>query len=474
MYRAVIAFYLLSAFAAGQTFRPNIPRAWDDGEVEAFQVPLAQRDRSPRFLNSREYYGLKVRPIYRTYPVYAPGREPAGYMEGLKQKEPEIVFDPSRLRTKQDWINAGEVVFDSSPFPRDPGLPLPMALVAGAPATRDGVIPYFRYVIRKKGVVEIGGATSCAACHTRLMPDGAVLKGSQGNLPLGRIFAADAARAISGRWTLFGAPWVVKREEFESISIYEYARRNAAMQPGVQARHGTTDLSPSKVPSLIGLQEIRYLDSTGLTRHRSIGDLMRYAIVNYGLDITAHYGDFQPSPVSNGFAENGTRFGDEQLYALALYIYSLKPPPNPNRLDKQAVHGQRVFQQQGCVGCHTPPLYTNNKLTPAQGFNVPEDLRRTIDILDVSVGTDPILATQTRRGTGFYKVPSLRGVWYRNAFGHSGQAETLEEWLDPERLRDDYVPKGFHLGPGPIKGHEFGLKLFHDDKEALIAFLKTL
>jgi hypothetical protein len=80
----------------------------------------------------------------------------------------------------------------------------------------------------------------------------------------------------------------------------------------------------------------------------------------------------------------------------------------------------------------------------------------------------------TRRGTGFYKVPSLRGVWYRNAFGHAGQAETLEEWLDPARLKDDYVPKGFHLGPGPIKGHEFGLKLAPDDREALIAFLKTL
>lgn len=474
MYRAVIALFSFSAFAAGQTFHPDIPRAWDDREVEAFQVPLAQRDRSPRFLNSSEYYALKVRPIYRTYPVYVPGREPVGYMQGLKQKEPDIVFDAFRLHTKQDWIMAGELVFDSSPFPRDPGSPLPVALVAGAPATRDGVIPFFRYVIRKKGVVEIGGATSCAGCHTRLMPDGSVLEGAQGNLPLGQIFAAIAARTISGRWTLFGAPWVVKREEFESISIEDYAHRNAAMQPGVQARHGTTDVSPSKVPSLIGLQDIKYLDSTGLMRHRSIGDLMRYAIANYGLDIVAHYGDFQPAPRSDGFAENGTRFSDEQLYALALYIYSLQPPPNPNRLDERAVRGQRVFQQQGCGGCHTPPLYTNNKLTPVRGFAVPEDLRRTLDILDVSVGTDAILATQSRRGTGFYKVPSLRGVWYRNAFGHSGQAETLEEWLDPDRLRDGYVPKGFHLGAGPIKGHEFGLKLPHDDKEALIAFLKTL
>jgi hypothetical protein len=471
---AVIGCCLFSALAAGQTFRPDIPRAWEDGNVEDFQVPLAQRDRSPRFLNSREYYALKVRPIYRTYPVYAPHREPAGYMEALRQKDPEIVFDASKLRTKQDWINAGELVFDSSPFPGDPTSPLQQAMVAGSPATRDGVIPFFRYVIRKKGVVEIGSGTSCLGCHTRVMPGGSVIKGAQGSLPLGQIFASMAAVTIRVRWTLFGAPWLVSREEFDKVGIDEYARRNAAMQPGVQGRHGTSDVSPSKVPSLIGLQDIRYLDSTGLMPHRSIGDLMRYAIVNYGLDITAHYGDFQPSPVSAGFAENGTRFDDNQLYALALYIYSLKPPPNPNRMNEQAVAGQHVFQQQGCTGCHTPPFYTNNKLTVAQGFTVPDDLRRTLDILDVSVGTDPILAMQTRRGTGFYKVPSLRGVWYLNGFGHSGQAETLEEWLDPERLRDDYVPHGFHLGSGPIKGHEFGLKLSHNDKEALIAFLKTL
>jgi hypothetical protein len=107
-------------------------------------------------------------------------------------------------------------------------------------------------------------------------------------------------------------------------------------------------------------------------------------------------------------------------------------------------------------------------------FNVPDDLLKTGDILNVSVGTDPTLALQTRRGTGFYKVPSLRGVWYRNAFGHGGWAETLEEWFDPERLKDDYLAKGFHLGAGPIKGHEFGLRLAPDDKQALIAFLRTL
>jgi hypothetical protein len=81
---------------------------------------------------------------------------------------------------------------------------------------------------------------------------------------------------------------------------------------------------------------------------------------------------------------------------------------------------------------------------------------------------------QTRRGTGFYKVPDLRGVWYRSGFGHGGWAATLEEWLDPARLKDDYAPKGFHLALGPVKGHPFGLTLSPDDRTALISFLKTL
>ena len=122
---------------------------------------------------------------------------------------------------------------------------------------------------------------------------------------------------------------------------------------------------------------------------------------------------------------------------------------------------------------HSAAVYSN-KLTPATGFRIPDDLRRTENILDFSVGTDPVLAMQTRRGTGFYKVPSLRGVWFRNGFSHGGNADTLEEWFDPARLKEGYVPKGYHRGPSPILGHEFGLKLAPNDKQALIAFLKTL
>jgi hypothetical protein len=97
--------------------------------------------------------------------------------------------------------------------------------------------------------------------------------------------------------------------------------------------------------------------------------------------------------------------------------------------------------------------------------------------MPISVGTDPSLALKTRKGTGLYKVPSLKGVWYRGMYNHDGSVTTLEEWFDPARLRADFVPsgfKGYKVTSRAVPGHTFGLKLSAEDKAALIAFLKTL
>lgn len=207
---------------------------------------------------------------------------------------------------------------------------------------------------------------------------------------------------------------------------------------------------------------------------------MRYDALNQGGDL-ARFGDFMPMALlfdgKLPDPSTQTRYSDEQLYALALYLYSLKPPPNPNKFDALATRGKEVFEREACAGCHAPPLYTNNKLTPAHGFKVPDEHRQKYDILGMSVGTDPNLTLKTRRGTGYYKVPSLKGVWYRGPFEHSGSVATLEDWFDARRLRDDYVPTAFRghgVNTRAVKGHEFGLGLSPEDKKALIAFLKTL
>jgi hypothetical protein len=244
--------------------------------------------------------------------------------------------------------------------------------------------------------------------------------------------------------------------------------------------HGTNPLFPPQIPDLIGIKDRKYLDHTGLQLHRSIADMMRYAALNQGADNLASYGgfipgtrDFRTLPDPSKLLRNS----DEQLYALFLYIYSLEPPPNPNKPNRLVVRGQKAFEREGCAGCHTPPLYTNNALVPVDGFEVPAEHRRLYDILWSSVGTDPRLALQTRRATGYYKVPSLRGVWYHGPFEHNGSVGTLEDWFDVARLKEDYVPtrfKGFGVPARAVKGHPFGLGLPACDRQALISFLKSL
>ena len=62
-----IAILSLSGVLPAQEFHLDIPKAWDDHAVKDLELPLVQRDRSPRYLTADEYYKLRVRPIYRTY-----------------------------------------------------------------------------------------------------------------------------------------------------------------------------------------------------------------------------------------------------------------------------------------------------------------------------------------------------------------------------------------------------------------------
>ncbi|PYT31565.1 MAG: hypothetical protein DMG57_04790 [Acidobacteria bacterium] len=103
----------MALLLAVSTFSPNIPRTWKASDVSALEVPLANPMYSPIHISEEVYYRLPVRVIYKSYPVYRPDREPSGYTEWLRRQEPEIAFDGSKLKTREDWINAGELVFNA-------------------------------------------------------------------------------------------------------------------------------------------------------------------------------------------------------------------------------------------------------------------------------------------------------------------------------------------------------------------------
>ena len=75
------------AHVTTSSFTPVIPRVWDDAEMAGLQLPLVDSNASPKQVSSDYYYRIPVRTIYKNYPVYAPGKEPAGYLEWLKQQE---------------------------------------------------------------------------------------------------------------------------------------------------------------------------------------------------------------------------------------------------------------------------------------------------------------------------------------------------------------------------------------------------
>jgi hypothetical protein len=113
----LVVFLSVNAQVRQPVVQPVVPRVWDDHAIATLEVPLADPAGSPKHVSSDFYYRIPVRPIYKTYPVYAPGREPEGYMDWLKQREPEIVWDDAghkpSLRTEGDWIAAGEAIFDA-------------------------------------------------------------------------------------------------------------------------------------------------------------------------------------------------------------------------------------------------------------------------------------------------------------------------------------------------------------------------
>ena len=55
--------------------------------------------------------------------------------------------------------------------------------------------------------------------------------------------------------------------------------------------------------------------------------------------------------------------------------------------------GQEIFQEEGCAKCHDPKQgYSNNNLTPVDGFRVPDNHPEKEFIMNRSVHADVNLA----------------------------------------------------------------------------------
>jgi mono/diheme cytochrome c family protein len=505
MSRSVLALILALGFyvaVAAQAMRA--PRIWDDSALAEWATPVAGLNVRPSHYSSREYYGVPADNL-KTYPFYPAGREPAGYWDWLQQQKPQPLVDAATIGTRDDWIKAGERAFNDLDAlllrTNDPALiarARDSESLKGVPTLPDGSFNPLRWVVTPDGVQL--SAPACAACHAsariRNVPlsdedRAANREAAAGRQPLTgpgatarrllRFYAGDSLPVAF--WKEFTVPWApderIERRKTMTVpelrGVGQAGQLGRSFGGGMFARSNGSPYYATRVLDLHTLRYNQYVDATATHRLRGPEDVARYAALVTGTDRM----DFGPHRILTDEQRHVQfRYADETLYAIGMYLMSLEPPKNPSVAERKVVDaGERIFRREGCASCHAPPAYTNGKLIAVPGFDVPADHPNRADIMDRSVGTDPGAALRTRKGTGLYRIPSLRGVWYRRLLLHDGSLTSLEELFDPARLDPAYEPKGWNppgVSKRAVPGHRFGVLLPPDEKAALMAFLRSL
>ena len=497
--RLLMSSCLVVACLAVASMQTRAPVIWDAVALADWVTPIAALQIRPGHYTPADYYAVPAENL-RTYPVYLPDKEPPGYWESLQKKKPEPLVDVSTIRTKSDWTEAGARAFREldNPFSRtdDPALiaairdPRTFARIGGL---ADGTVADQRWVVTERGVMLAN--TECSSCHSRItegktLEYGAPLSAAPpGVAPVGveQVLVPLFMRTVERTFgtgdpvdlfpRMFGVPWA--SDEAERLQRFLATPQEAVstfFQPhGVVPRANGSPFYGTRVPDLHVLRYSKYIDATGTHRLRGPEDIARYAaIINSAdpMDFGTH------RFLSDNQRRVAYRFADEVLYAIGVYLLSLEPPKNPHPAPAGLVaRGHAIFRREKCETCHPAPGYTTGKLTLAERFEPPRNHPFWNDIHRVSVGTDAGLALKTRKGTGFYKIPSLRGLWYRPRLLHDASIVSLEELFDEARLRVDYERKGWSppgVTRGAIPGLEFLTRLPPEDKTALIAFLRSL
>lgn len=122
-------------------------------------------------------------------------------------------------------------------------------------------------------------------------------------------------------------------------------------------------------------------------------------------------------------------------WALATYVYSLRPPEHGELELNQS--GERVFMAR-CASCHNPDEGYSGGLVLAE-----------------SIKSDPQASRSITRGTGSYRVPSLLGVSTGGPYLHDASAPDLEALLTSS-------------------GHPYGQAIEDQDRADLIEYLNQL
>jgi len=352
------------------------------------------------------------------------------------------LWDGKRPTTMAGWVALGREVFLGYPLRVEVymkwALEHPeMGERIGIKPAADGTYPGARLFVDVDGTEAVG--ITCAVCHTTV--DGS-----------GKVTVGEARRVFD-----YGALRIAYHEATKTRLDPELARRMRTWGPGRADVTEDDDEDPVAVPDLWGLRHQTFLTQAGTIRHVGPTAL---AIRQETQLLHSNHQKIRPPR--------------ELAFALAMFLYSLEPPPATLSSSASAsasasaragagasagkgagavTAGHALFEKH-CSSCHSNPAFGGPSIPAAK------------------VGTDKALAEGGARGTGRYRPAALIRVSAAAPYFHHGAVPTLEDVLAPERLEASYARSP--LGRGPVPGHAFGTSLPRGDRDALVAYLRTL
>jgi len=298
--------------------------------------------------------------------------------------------------TEAEWIALGEQVFTEMPMRRDAYLEWLVLNPqvwdeVGIEVTDDGRVAGFMRFEDTRGRVRVG--ITCSACHAAGGVPGQA--NTKMNLGLARALFAEA----QGQQTDESFEWGPGKVDITD--------------------DGVTD--PLAIPNLWGVDAQEYINASGVIRQASPASLAVRFETQY---IINHSFEARPPRVL--------------AWALAMYVRSLDAPASPVPADGELVAEGREIFEASCAGCHDGARKFSGALVRAEALT-----------------SDPLAAASLRRGTGFYKVPSLEGIGAAGGpFLHDASSASLDDLLTA----------------GHPAGGVFGL----EERRALLAYLDTL
>ncbi len=175
------------------------------------------------------------------------------------------------------------------------------------------------------------------------------------------------------------------------------------------------------------------------------------------------------NPAVGGFATDNAP--DPEVTSSAVdnvvfYLRTLRPPPRRNADDPDVTAGERLFEEIGCAGCHTPTLRTGRSEIAALNdvtFHPYTDLL----LHDMGPQLDDGY-TEGRALTSEWRTPPLWGIGLTESFQggtgfflHDGRARTLRDAIE------------LHGGEAEASRSAFGA-LSPEEQERVVRFLKSL